>query len=428
MGRRKQRKKEKQPPPSSDPVMDSLYGRSTVVTSTAITRPTNSSPSRPLSDSPSSSLSAPSNSALTPSPTRELFPDDATAAWEASNFVFDRYGVWKSSQFATIPSWIDALIVSPADGVHSRSGTITFPISLPPCDPQPAPAFVRLPAAMLAGQAFAPRSVRGGGAEDFDGSAARLIPPPAESGASLAWHIEQTMCNVVVIMCHGGYFAVAHFVDGELREHKTMRKYVTRRKQGGRQSNRDRSGRVMFSAGSHLRRTNEEKLARNIKELLAGQAWASALAAAQRILLCAPGPANREIFFGVAAERDREPPLFELNDPRIRGIPIKTNRPATAECVRVFELMTAVHILTRATDREPGPETSRPTLRTIVATPGLLVQPPTHPRSPHPVAESPTSTGSAALTASDSDLSSASGESSLDDAIYAEELARERNP
>lgn len=59
----------------------------------------------------------------------------------------------------------------------------------------------------------------------------------------------------------GGHFAAAIFQGQEMKSHRTIHRYTTRRKQGGSQSTKDnQSSHSIKSAGSHIRRQNEVKL------------------------------------------------------------------------------------------------------------------------------------------------------------------------
>ena len=121
----------------------------------------------------------------------------------------------------------------------------------------------------------------------------------------------------VVILCRGDHFAAAVL---ELQEppknskraedavkvlaHKTFHRYVTRRKQGGRQSAAD-GAKSIKSAGSSIRRHNEAMLNKEIRELL--HAWSPThLRLAQMIWVAAPGPANAAVLYaGADAPLDR---------------------------------------------------------------------------------------------------------------------------
>ena len=271
--------------------------------------------------------------------TVEDFTEGLTASEESARYEFEKIVLFPS----TDPRVADLALIRDY-GVHTQGGSLTFPGG----DDSEAgaegggPWYVRVPAGVVG---------------------------EGEAGMTVEEHVGAHLEDVVIILCHGGYFAAAAFHQGRLGEHKTFRKYITRRKQGGRQSTRDRSGRVMFSAGSHIRRTNEEKLTNSIRELLTGPKWAPILAQAQAVFLFAPGPANKEVFFGTAASRSEDASIFPLSvsDPRIKGLGMKTHRPKTAECVRVFDVLCTGFIL-----RPVVVKSSSVTLRRMAETPGLL--------------------------------------------------------
>jgi len=64
----------------------------------------------------------------------------------------------------------------------------------------------------------------------------------------------------VVILCHGGKFALQVYHGIDLVHKESDSKYVSRKKQGGRQMNADRSKNIMSSVGSQMRRENEKIL------------------------------------------------------------------------------------------------------------------------------------------------------------------------
>ena len=63
-----------------------------------------------------------------------------------------------------------------------------------------------------------------------------------------------------IILCHGGKFVVQVYKDMKMVYSGSDSKYVIRKKSGGRQSNTDRSKKIMTSVGSQMRRENERIL------------------------------------------------------------------------------------------------------------------------------------------------------------------------
>lgn len=160
--------------------------------------------------------------------------------------------------------------------------------------------------------------------------------------------------KTVVIMCHGGYFAAGVFDKARLVAHKTFHSYIVRRKQGGRQSNRDKNGRRPKSGGAQIRRHNEEKHLLNVRALV--NSWADHLTDCDLILTHLPShnktlliDKEREVSSSSHASKqhqghDKEEDFFlSKNDPRLRTIPFATHRPSLSEVKRVFlELTTAL--------------------------------------------------------------------------------------
>jgi len=139
--------------------------------------------------------------------------------------------------------------------------------------------------------------------------------------------------KITIIMGHGGYFSAAIFENARTLHHKTFHRYITRRKQGGRQSKRDASGRCR-SAGAHIRRYNEEKHDEEIHELL--DSWKADIETSQLIFIHLPGQNKLSTFEGTHIDKD---------DPRIRTIPFPVYRPKTSEVKRIYnELITITFI------------------------------------------------------------------------------------
>ena len=157
----------------------------------------------------------------------------------------------------------------------------------------------------------------------------------------------------VVVLCRGDHFAAAavelvsppkgskRAEDGlKVLAHKTFHRYVTRRKQGGRQSVADGNKNIK-SAGSSIRRHNEAMLTKEIRELL--HSWAPThLRIAHMIWVAAPGPANASVLYAGA-----DAPLSK-SDGRLRTIPFQTARPTLAETSRVALRLCRVEYLSEA--------------------------------------------------------------------------------
>ncbi|XP_070242485.1 tRNA endonuclease ANKZF1 isoform X2 [Bos mutus] len=143
--------------------------------------------------------------------------------------------------------------------------------------------------------------------------------------------------DCVVLMAAAGHFAGAIFQGREVLTHKTFHRYTVRAKRGTAQGLRDARGAAAHSAGASLRRYNEAALYKEVRDLLAGPAWAKALEEAGTILLRAPR-SGQSLFFG-----GREAPL-RRGDPRLWDIPLATRRPTFQELQRVVHKLTTLHI------------------------------------------------------------------------------------
>ncbi|KAG9241689.1 hypothetical protein BJ878DRAFT_519373 [Calycina marina] len=120
--------------------------------------------------------------------------------------------------------------------------------------------------------------------------------------------------------------------------HKTFHRYTTRRKQGGAQSSNDASNGAAHSAGSSLRRYNEQALTEEVRLLLFD--WKGMIDTSELLFIRATGNTNRRTLFG-----PYDGQVLRQNDPRIRGFPFNTKRPTQNELMRSFVELTRVKVL-----------------------------------------------------------------------------------
>eukprot|EP00484_Ammonia_sp_Unknown_P020856 CAMPEP_0197029010 /NCGR_PEP_ID=MMETSP1384-20130603/8558_1 /TAXON_ID=29189 /ORGANISM="Ammonia sp." /LENGTH=453 /DNA_ID=CAMNT_0042458103 /DNA_START=50 /DNA_END=1411 /DNA_ORIENTATION=- len=101
-----------------------------------------------------------------------------------------------------------------------------------------------------------------------------------------------------IMILHGGKFAGAVFHGNQMTAHKTLSRYVTRKKQGKRQVNHlSTSGVKAGSAGGYKRAWNEKKLLEEIREILF--LWMDALSSqCDKIFIHAPGVYNQQTLYG----------------------------------------------------------------------------------------------------------------------------------
>ncbi|KAF7554143.1 hypothetical protein G7Z17_g3103 [Cylindrodendrum hubeiense] len=119
--------------------------------------------------------------------------------------------------------------------------------------------------------------------------------------------------------------------------HKTFHRYTTRRKQGGSQSANDNAKGTAHSAGSSLRRYNEQALVEDVRALL--QDWKVLLDTSELHFIRATGTTNRRTLFG-----PYDGQVLKQNDTRIRGFPFNTRRATQSELMRSFIELTRLKV------------------------------------------------------------------------------------
>lgn len=120
--------------------------------------------------------------------------------------------------------------------------------------------------------------------------------------------------------------------------HKTFHRYTTRRKQGGSQSANDSAKGAAHSAGSSLRRYNEQALTDEVRQLLTS--WKGMIDTSELLFIRATGTTNRRTLFGPYEDQ-----VLRQNDTRIRGFPFSTKRATQNELMRSFVELTRVKVL-----------------------------------------------------------------------------------
>lgn len=120
--------------------------------------------------------------------------------------------------------------------------------------------------------------------------------------------------------------------------HKTFHRYTTRRKQGGSQSANDSAKGAAHSAGSSLRRYNEQALTDEVRQLLTS--WKGMIDTSELLFIRATGTTNRRTLFGPYEDQ-----VLRQNDLRIRGFPFSTRRATQNELMRSFVELTRVKVL-----------------------------------------------------------------------------------
>lgn len=147
--------------------------------------------------------------------------------------------------------------------------------------------------------------------------------------------------------------------------HKTFHRYTTRRKQGGSQSANDNAKGTAHSAGSSLRRYNEQALVEDVRALL--QDWKALLDTSELLFIRATGTTNRRTLFG-----PYDGQVLKHNDTRLRGFPFSTRRATQNELMRSFIQLTRLRVQEiepveskddrAATPRKSEPKAAKPKL------------------------------------------------------------------
>ncbi|KAI0388955.1 hypothetical protein F5Y17DRAFT_450958 [Xylariaceae sp. FL0594] len=159
--------------------------------------------------------------------------------------------------------------------------------------------------------------------------------------------------HIFLCMIGGGHFAAMvvsiaprqtkHGTAGPMNReatvlaHKTFHRYTTRRKQGGSQSANDNAKGNAHSAGSSIRRYNEQALTDEVRQLL--QDWKGLLDTSELLFIRATGSTNRRTLFGPYEDQ-----VLRANDPRIRGFPFNTRRATQNELMRSFIELTRLKV------------------------------------------------------------------------------------
>ncbi|EFZ01178.1 ankyrin repeat and zinc finger domain containing protein 1 [Metarhizium robertsii ARSEF 23] len=175
------------------------------------------------------------------------------------------------------------------------------------------------------------------------------IPKPAKDGTLAPTAYKGP--HVFLCMIGGGHFAAMVVSlapraakgntsmnrEATVLAHKTFHRYTTRRKQGGSQSANDNAKGAAHSAGSTLRRYNEQALVDDVRALL--RDWKALLDTSELLFIRATGVTNRRTLFG-----PYEGQVLKHNDTRLRGFPFSTRRATQNELMRSFIELTRLKV------------------------------------------------------------------------------------
>lgn len=122
-------------------------------------------------------------------------------------------------------------------------------------------------------------------------------------------------------------------------QQKTFHRYTTRRKQGGSQSSMDAAKGKANSAGSTLRRYNEQALEQDIAQLL--NDWKILIDECNHIFIRAMGKAGRLL----VKQKGEAGGIIFNDDDRIKTIPFGTGRPTAMEIKKAWVELTHLQIV-----------------------------------------------------------------------------------
>lgn len=137
---------------------------------------------------------------------------------------------------------------------------------------------------------------------------------------------------------------------------KTFHRYTVRKKQGGSQSASDNSRGKANSAGSSIRRHNEQALIKEVRELM--NDWKSHLQGCTSIFIRASGAANKKILVGY------ENAPLQNDDKRIKSFPFTTKRATTSELKRAWVELSYMKLLDLPKVTKPISKSPTPTPET----------------------------------------------------------------
>lgn len=136
-----------------------------------------------------------------------------------------------------------------------------------------------------------------------------------------------------------------HMQSVRMLAHKTFHRYTTRRKQGGSQSAMDDAKGKANSAGSTLRRYNEQALGKDIEELM--EEWKPLLDQCTSIYIRGSGKGGKNARGTGLIVRDSKDPkaIIKTGDKRVKFIPFATKRPTTMEIKRTWCELSYLHVV-----------------------------------------------------------------------------------
>ncbi len=138
-----------------------------------------------------------------------------------------------------------------------------------------------------------------------------------------------------IILCHGGRFAAGIFERNESLAHKTMSRYVVRKKQGMKQSKKNSRGKRSLSPGAKFRSEQERKFSLEVEEWLKKHHYL--IARCDVIAFHAPGK-NRNLILSNIEVNERSRKI-------ILTLPFSTHSVTYNEILKSHRLLTRIEFI-----------------------------------------------------------------------------------
>eukprot|EP00455_Lapot_gusevi_P053174 TRINITY_DN8241_c0_g1_i2.p1 TRINITY_DN8241_c0_g1~~TRINITY_DN8241_c0_g1_i2.p1 ORF type:complete len:269 (+),score=31.79 TRINITY_DN8241_c0_g1_i2:286-1092(+) len=170
-----------------------------------------------------------------------------------------------------------------------------------------------------------------------------LLPSSFSSSQLHFSSVLESFQSCSVLLCCGGYFAGAVFVDctGQMLVHKATHRFVNSKKPPGSSSRNSKK-----SSHSAPKKYDERKQQNEVADILTQ--WSLYLQQSRRIFCFAPGP-NQAYMFGSKNAKKQDNVvscLLDKDDDRIVSIPFPVrDKPNFEEVKRVFRKLTSIGIV-----------------------------------------------------------------------------------
>lgn len=158
------------------------------------------------------------------------------------------------------------------------------------------------------------------------------LPPLPQENKDIAFYIEnlsEEIPHYALVLIQAGATALGYFEDGEVIDHKAIKKYMKRRKRGKAQITYLKQ-KGKSKAGSRIRLTNTISFIEDINERLTE--WEEAYEVERLIYSCSP------TLWGMLFQ-SKIPPPFEKKDSRLIKVPTNVHIPTYEELLRINDFV-----------------------------------------------------------------------------------------